>query len=263
MADDLENRLRNNDNDNDNSNNLEAKANGHNNPKIINFLQEKAKQRKPRGLLGKIADYTIAAGAVAAAYSIVGVPALIANGLTFIGSKIVNYKRKRDTPSRQVRNQAIISSLFSIPGHYAFKFMNKIWDVTKWSGLLARFMVQEFIYYPTMAVTGNLIGYPLVHGTTKGLFNYGIKDLGWRNWKTGLKYFSIPNMFVARYMPPETQFPIDLGMGLLWRTTAGSRYLHEADPYKYEHKIIDGKFTNGYKPNKNPLSNQNQLSDAA
>ncbi len=242
MADNLEDRL----NDNDNSDNLESKANGHSNPKIINFLQEKAKQRKPRGLLGRIADYTVAAGAIAASYSLIGMPAIIANAISFASTRIVNYKRNRDTPSRQVRNNAIFASLFSIPGHYAFKWMNKIWDVTKWSGLLARFAAQNFVYYPTMTVAGNLIGYPVVQGTTKGLYEYGIKDLGWRNWKTSFKYFSIPELFVARYLPPQTHFPISLTSGLIWRTTVGSRYLHEADPYKYEHRIIDGKPANGY-----------------
>jgi hypothetical protein len=253
MADNLESRL----NSNTDSDNLEAKANNHNSPEIIKFLEEKAKTRKPRGTLGKIVDYTIAAGAVAASYSLIGPTALIANGLTFIGARIVNHMRKRDTPSRQVRNQALISSLFSIPGHYAFKWMNTLWDVTKWSGLLSRFAAQNFIYAPFMYIAGNLVGYPLVHGTTKGLYEYGIKDLGWRNYKSDFKYFSIPNLFVSRYLPPQSHFPINLGMGLLWRTTIGSRYLHEADPYKYEHEIIDGKPANGY------ANNQKQLKDAA
>jgi hypothetical protein len=230
---------------NSNSDSQDNKANGHNNPEIIKSLEERAKQRKPKGLIGKILDYTITAGAVAASYSLIGTSALIANAISFVGARIVNYKRKRNTPSRQTRNMAITASLFSIPGHYAFQYMNKLFNVATWSGLGARFAAQNFVYYPAMTVTGNLIGYPLVHGTTKGLYSYGIKDLGWRNWKTSFKYFSIPNLLVARYLPPETHFPIDLGMGLLWRTTVGSRYLHEADPYKYEHSKIDGTPANG------------------
>ena len=252
MADnDLEDRL------NSNSGSENNKANGHNSPLEIKILEEQAKKRKPRGLFGKIMDYGIAAGAVAASYSLIGSMALVANAISFVGDRIVNYKRKRDTPSRQTRNSAILSSLFSIPGHYAFEWMNKLWNVTKWTGLATRFAVQQFVYYPAMTVVGNLVGYPLVHGTTKGLFNYGIADLGWRNYKTGLKYFSLPNLAAARFAPAYTHFPISLGMGLLWRTTVGSRYLHEVDPYKYEHSKIDGAPANGKdkKPAYNPNSN--------
>ena len=99
MADSLEDRLK-----DSNSDNLEAKvknSNGHSNPEIINFLEEKAKQRKPRGLFGKIMDYTISIGCVAASYALIGSMALVANAIGFIGDRIVNYRRKRDTPSRK------------------------------------------------------------------------------------------------------------------------------------------------------------------
>jgi hypothetical protein len=243
MADDLDERL----NDN-NSDNLESKVNNsdsHSNPEVIEALEERAKKRKPRGLFGKIMDYTIAAGAVAASYALIGPMALVANAISLVATKIVNYKRKRDTPSRQIRNNAIMASLFSIPGYYAFKWMNRLIDVTTWSGLATRFAVQNFAYVPAMMLAGNTVGYPLVFGTTKGMFKYGIRDLGWRNYKTGTKYFSWPNLAAARFLPDYTHFPLSLGMRVLWGTTAGARYLHEADPYKYEHKIIDGKPVNG------------------
>lgn len=243
MADDLEGKLN---DSNINSDNLEAKANGHSNPEIINFLQEKAKQRKPRGFLGKILDYTITAGAIAASYALIGPMALVANGIRFVGDRIINYRRKRDTPSRQTRNGAIMASLFSIPGYYAFKWMNSLINVKTWGGLALRYAVQNFIYSPLMTITAFHVGYPLVHRTTKGLYKYGLADLGWRNYKTGLKYFSWTNLAAARFLPAYTHFPISLGTGLLWRTTIGSRYLHETDPYRYEHEIIDGKPAKGY-----------------
>ncbi|MBW2975663.1 hypothetical protein KY366_08135 [Candidatus Woesearchaeota archaeon] len=231
------------------SDNLEAKANnsksqGHSSPKVIKALDEIAKKRKPRGFFGSMLDYTIAAGAVAASYALVGPIALIANGIRFVGDRIVNNKRKRDTPSRQTRNSAIIASLLSIPGHYAFQLMNKLINVKTWSGLATRYAVQNFVYGPAMLLTTNTIAYPLTFGTTQGMWDYGITDLGWRNYKTGLAYFSWPNLAAARFLPDYTHFPISLGTGLLWRTTAGSRFLHEADPYKYEHRIIDGKPAN-------------------
>jgi len=237
MADNLEDRVKNTESDND-------KANGHNSPLEIKVLEEQAKKRKPRGFLGKMIDYTIAGAAFATSYALVGSAALIANAIGFVGDRIINYQRKRDTPSRQTRDTAIMSSLFSIPGHYFFKWVNQAINVKTWSGLLGRFAVQNLAYAPPMYVAGNLVGYPLTHGTTKGLWNYGIKDLGWRNYKDSIKRFSIPNLVAARYAPPQTHFPISLGLGMLWKTTLGSRFLHEADPYKYEHKIIDGKPAN-------------------
>jgi len=243
MADELEDRL----SDDDNSDNLETKvnkSNGHSNPEIINLLQEKAKHRKPRGLFGKIMDYTIATGAVAASYALIGPMALVANGIRFVGDRVINYKRKRDTPSRQTRNGAIMSSLFAIPGYYAFKWMNSLINVKTWGGLALRYAVQNFIYSPLITLTAFHVGYPLTHRTTKGLYKYGLADLGWRNYKTGLKYFSWPNLAAARFLPAYTHFPISLSTGLLWRTTIGSRYLHETDPYRYEHEIIDGKPVN-------------------
>lgn len=258
MADSLDDVL---DGSNGNKNDLESKtksSNGHSNPKIIKFIEEKAKQRKPRSRLGGIVDYIIAAGAVTASYALIGPTALVANAISFIGERIVNYKRKRDTPSRQTRNSAIMASLLSIPGYYAFKWMNRLFDVATWSGLISRFAVQNLVYTPAMMLAGNTIGYPLHFGTTKGIWSYGIADLGWRNYKTGTKYFSWPNLAAARFLPPYTHYPISLGMGMLWRTTAGSRYLHEADPYRYEHRIIDGKPANGY-----AKDNKKELKDAA
>ena len=243
MADDLVNRINNSEIPSSYSN--ERKSNGHSSPLEIKVLEEEAKKRKPRGLVGKILDYTIASAAVATSYALIGPMALVANAISFVGDRVVNYKRKRDTPSRQTRNSAVLSSLFSIPGYYAFKWMNSLINVKTWGGLALRYLVQNFVYIPPMVVGGRLIAYPLVHGTTKGLWNYGIKDLGWRNYKDGLKYFSWPNLAAARFLPAYTHFPISLGTGLLWKTTIGSRYLHEADPYKYEHEIIDGKPANG------------------
>ena len=243
MADSLENIVENR----PKSDNLETKVKGqgHNSPHIIKFLEEKAKQRKPRSTLGKILDYTIAAGCIVGSYLAVGNIALVANVISLIGERIVNWRRGRDTPSRQTRNSALMASLMSIPGYFAFKWMNSLYDVTTWSGLLKRYAVQNFAYIPANTLIGNAIGYPLHFGTTKGMWDYGIKDLGWRNYKTGLKYFSWPNLAAARFLPDYTHYPVALGAGMLWRTTAGSRYLHEADPYKYEHRIIDGKPANG------------------
>lgn len=241
MADDLESRV-----NNTSSDSSDDKSNGHSSPLEIKVLEEQAKKRKPRGTLGTILDYTIAATAFAASYALVGTSALIANAIGFVGDRIINYKRKRDTPSRQTRDTAIMSSLFSIPGHYFFKWVNQVINVKTWGGLLARYAVQNLAYAPPMILAGNLVGYPLTYGTTKGLYNYGIRDLGWRNYKDGIKRFSIPNLVAARYAPPKTHYGISLGLGMLWKTTLGARFLHETDPYKYEHKIIDGKPANGY-----------------
>ena len=131
--------------------------------------------------------------------------------------------------------------------------MNKLFDVTRWSGLLGRFVAQNFAYMPFRAVAGTLVGYPLVNGTTKGLYDYGIKDLGWRNYKTTFKYFSLPNLAVARWLPDYTHFPIEIANGIIWKSTVGARALHEVDPYKYEHEVIDGKPANGaYEEQKKP-----------
>ena len=221
------------------------------------FLEEKAKTRKPRGLFGTIMDYTIAASAAAASYAAVGPMALWANAIGFVGNRIVNFRRKRDTPSRQTRNTAIMSSIMAVPGKLAFDAMNYLIDVTTMSGWLLRGAVQQFGYFPAMTVLGTSIGHPLVHGTTTGLYDYGLRDLGVRNYKTGLKWFAIPNMLVARYLPDYTHFPISLANNLVFRTTVGSRFLYEVDPYKYEHKILDGKPANGYAKNNSQNETKN------
>ena len=84
MADDLEGKL------DGNSNSEDPKANGHNSPLETKILQEQAKKRKPRGILGKVADYTISAAAIAASYTAIGPMALVANGLNFVGDRFVN-----------------------------------------------------------------------------------------------------------------------------------------------------------------------------
>lgn len=207
-----------------------------------NNLEDIVKNHKPRGFIGKIFDYTIAAGANILSYLAIGNMALIANAIAFVGDRIVNWRRKRDTPSRQTRNSAIMASLMAIPGKIGFDLMNKYINVKTMSGWLTRGVVQLGLFRPAMGLANTAISYPLINRTFKGMYEKGYKKAWWNIYKDGLKYLGIPNMLTARFLPPQTHFPISLGLRTLFRTSVAERVIKiYEDPYRYEYKKINGQ----------------------
>lgn len=220
---------------------LEERANSVNSD-TENNLEDIVKNHKHKGFFGKLFDYTIAAASVFASYALIGPVALLANGVAFVSDRIVNLKRKRDTPSRQTRNSAILASLMSVPGKIGFDIMNSLINVKTWGGWLTRAAVQLGIFQPLMITTYNTFSYPLINKTFKGMYEKGYKQLPWKMYKDHLKYLGIPNMLAARFLPAATHFPIYLGLRTAYRTMIGERIMEiYEDPYRYEHKRIDGQ----------------------
>ncbi len=204
-------------------------------------LEEVVRDHKHTPTWKKILNYAIGIGAMAASYAIIGP---IGPGAALLGliNDYVNCKiRKRDFPSRQFRNIALTWALFAIPGVYAYKFMNSVVDVKTTSGFIKRGIMELFGFLPAFGIVTNAMSYPIENLKFKGLYNVSLKKVWWKNYKAALKYFSIPEMLIARYMPPLMQFPLLLGLRTLWGVTFGSRYVRMVDPYLYEHKKIQGK----------------------
>ena len=133
-------------------------------------------------------------------------------------------------------------TLFIKPGAIGFDLMNKYINTKTWSGWLLRGAVQLGVYQPAIGLTYTTLSYPLINKTFNGLYEKGYKQLWWGNYKDSIMYLGVLDMLSARYVPAQMQYPVNLGLRTVYRTSIGARLQDVyGDPYKYEYKRIGGK----------------------
>jgi len=204
-------------------------------------LEDVIRNHKPTPFLKKVFNYAIGFGAIATSFLLVGTIGLGA-GLLGLSGEYINAKiRRRDFPSRQFRNVALMWSLISIPGSWLYNWMNATINVKTTIGMLQRAAVEIPAVHLVGGPAYHLISYPLENQKFKGLYDLDLKRVWWKNFKASMKYFIWPEMLMARFAPPYIHFPALLVSKALYTVTFGSRRVRIIDPYILDHKKIRGK----------------------
>ncbi len=204
-------------------------------------LEDVVRNHKHTPFLKKIFNYAAGFGAIAASFLIAG-PIGPGAALLGIAGEYFNCKiRKRDFTSRQFRNTALIWSALSIPGSMLYNWMNATFNVKTTIGMLQRAAVELPVVHLIGGPAYHLVSYPLENQRFRGLYNLDLKRVWWNNLKSTLKYFTLPEMLMARFAPAYLHFPALLLSKTLYNITFGSRRVRMIDPYILEHKKIRGK----------------------
>lgn len=183
---------------------------------------------------GRLAfDFTVGAAATLFSYSLIGPTALIAVGISIAGDLIINYRKGCSTPSRMLRDSMLQAAFWSIPGYHAFKWMNKVIDVSTLAGKVTRAFAQLGVLYHAIGIPAYFTGYTLRNKSPEGFTKF-MKDFYWKNYWRSLAYFGVPNMLTAYYLPPYTHYPISLGTRTFGRAMIFGDVLKKYDFYKNE-----------------------------
>lgn len=204
-------------------------------------LEDVIRNHKPTPFLKKVFDYAVGFGTMAFSFFVAG-PIGPAAALMGLAGEYLNAKiRKRDFPSRQFRNTALLWSLISIPGSMLYNWMNATINVKTTIGMLQRAAVEIPAVHLIGGPAYHLVSYPLENRKFKGLLNLDLKRIWWKNFKASMKYFIVPEMLMARFAPAYIHFPALLLSKMFYTITFGSRRVRLIDPYILEHKKIRGK----------------------
>ncbi len=204
-------------------------------------LEEVIRNHRPRSKFKKFLDYTIGFGAMAASFLIAG-PIGPGAALMGLAGEYLNAKiRKRDFPSRQFRNTTLFWSAFSIPGSALYNWMNATFNVKTTAGMLKRAAVELSAVHLIGGPATHVVKYPLENLKFKGMYDLDLKRVWWKNYKSTMKYFALPEMLMARFAPPWVHFPGILLSKTLYGVTFGSRGVRMIDPYILDHEKIKGK----------------------
>lgn len=118
-----------------------------------------------KGLVGKVLDLAIGLAGTAAAYSIIGIPALVAGGIAIAGDYFGNRVRGKKTTSSQIRDSLLLSSLLSPIGYKALELINQYVDVNSSGGLIKRALAQIGMFQVLIGPVANHLDYMVRHKT--------------------------------------------------------------------------------------------------
>ncbi|MBI3034904.1 hypothetical protein HYY71_01145 [Candidatus Woesearchaeota archaeon] len=209
-----------------------------------------------RGLLGKIFDYGIGAAATAAAYSIIGMPAVVAAGVAIAGDYVGNLWRGKKTTSAQIRDSLVLSSIFSPIVYNALGLINQHIDVKAHYGLLKRSLAQLGLL-GTIGPIANHADYLLRHKTLDitEAYEQQFKKFFFRNIGWSALANTVPVSLDYLGFGVDSQFYGGLGAGVIVRGLAWGRQIAALDPYgTYNNKAYaqEAKPKNNPKPAYNP-----------
>lgn len=186
-----------------------------------------------KGLLGKILDYIIGIGATAAAYSVIGVPAVVASGVAFAGDYFGNLWRGKKTTSSQIRDSLLLSSILSPIGYTVLSWLNSNIDIKAPYGLIKRTLAQTAVLQGMIAPVVNHLDYLLRHKTLnvkeayeKQFKRFFFQNIGW-SALGGL----VPVSLAYSGYGVDTQFYSGLAAGIAVRGLAWGKQIAASDPY--------------------------------
>ena len=172
-------------------------------------------------------------GATAAAYSLIGTPALVASGVAFAGDYFGNLWRGKRTTSAQIRDSLILSSIVSPIGYTALSWLNNYIDIKAPYGLIKRTLAQTALLQGTIAPVVNHVDYLIRHKTLNvgeayenQFKKFFFQNIGW-SALAGL----VPVSFAYSGYGVDTQFYGGLAAGVAVRGLAWGKQIAASDPY--------------------------------
>jgi len=118
-----------------------------------------------KGFIGKTLDYLVGAAATTFSYSLIGVPALVAAGVSIVGDYVGNIWRGKKTPSAQIRDSLMFSSVIAPLGYGFLSFLNANININAPYGILKRTLAQFALAQGIGAPIGSHLDYMLRHKT--------------------------------------------------------------------------------------------------
>lgn len=186
-----------------------------------------------KGLLGKMLDYIVGAGATAAAYSVIGIPAIVAAGVSIAGDYFGNRWRSAKTTSSQLRDSLLFSSVLSPIGYTVLSWLNSAIDIQAPYGLIKRTLAQIALFQGTIAPVANHFDYLVRHKTLdvgeaheNQFKKFFFQNIGW-SVLAGL----VPVGLAYSGYGVDTQFYGGLAAGVAVRGLAWGRQIEGSDPY--------------------------------
>ncbi|MBI2655662.1 hypothetical protein HYX06_04535 [Candidatus Woesearchaeota archaeon] len=144
------------------------------------------KLNKPRGLVGKLFDFGVGLAGTAAAYSIIGIPALAAGGIAVAGDYLGNMVRGKKTTSSQIRDSLLLMSFLSPIGYSALNLINQYIPVDSPGNIVKRTLAQIGVFQGMIGPVANHMDYLIRHKTLNigeayenQFKRFFLKNVGW------------------------------------------------------------------------------------
>ena len=123
------------------------------------------KLNRPKGLVGKVLDLSVGFAGTAAAYSIIGVPALAAAGIAIAGDYVGNKVRGKKTTTSQIRDSLLLTSLVSPVAYSALSLINQYMGVHTPIDVAKRALAQIAVFQGMIGPVVNHVDYLVRHKT--------------------------------------------------------------------------------------------------
>lgn len=186
-----------------------------------------------KGLLGKMLDYIVGGSATAAAYSVIGIPAVVAAAVSIAGDYFGNLWRGAKTASSQIRDSLLFSSILSPIGYTLLGWLNSAIDIRAPYGLINRTLAQIAVFQGGIAPVANHFDYLVRHKTLNVVEahenqfrRFFFKNIGWSALAS-----LVPVGLAYSGYGVDTQFYGGLAAGVAVRGLAWGRQISGLDPY--------------------------------
>lgn len=186
-----------------------------------------------KGLIGKIFDYTFGFAATCAAYSLIGVPALVGAGVAIGGDYLGNLWRGKKTTSAQIRDSLLFSAVLSPVGYKVLSFLNDFIDIRAPYGLIKRTISQIAILQGIVAPIANHLDYLIrlktlnVKAAYERQFKrFFIQNIGWSSLAS-----LVPVSLAYLGYGVDTQFYGGLAAGVAVKGLVWGKQIAVTDPY--------------------------------